>query len=40
MLNVYFRKVAIESDDPKFDQETTTRFLSGIGGDNVELVED
>jgi Protein of unknown function (DUF3341) len=32
--------VCIEARDPKFSQETTRSFLEGIGGKNVELVQD
>ncbi len=32
--------MSIEADDPRFDQEATVQFLAGIGGENVELVED
>jgi len=32
--------IAIEARDPKFSKEGTKRFLDGIGGDNIELVEE
>mgnify|MGYP002027905121 FL=1 len=32
--------IAIEARDPKFSKEGTKGFLGGIGGDNIELVEE
>ena len=32
--------VSIEASDPKFDLKTTERFLSDIGGKNVEVVSE
>lgn len=32
--------ICIEARDPKFSTEKTKAFLAGIGGQNVELVED
>ena len=32
--------MSIESVDPKFDQQATVQFLTSVGGQNVELVED
>jgi hypothetical protein len=32
--------LSIEATDPKFDSSETARFLTGIGGKNVEIVED
>ena len=32
--------MSIEAVDPRFDQENTVSFLTSIGGNNVELVED
>ena len=32
--------IAIEARDPKFSPEKTKKFLSEIGGTNIELVED
>lgn len=32
--------VVIESRDPKFDREATRRFLEGLGGQHIEIVED
>ena len=32
--------IAIEAEDPKFDQGETKSFLESIGGNHIELVED
>lgn len=32
--------LSIEATDPKFDSSETVRFLEGVGGSNVEIVED
>ena len=32
--------ICIEARDPKFSAEKTKTFLAGLGGQNVELVED
>ena len=32
--------LSIEATDPKFDRVETARFLEGLGGTNVELLED
>jgi hypothetical protein len=32
--------IAIEARDPKFSPDATREFLSGIGGSNIELVEE
>jgi hypothetical protein len=32
--------LSIEATDPKFDRAQTARFLEGLGGKHVELVED
>lgn len=32
--------LSVESTDPKFDQQKTVQFLEGIGGKNVELLEE
>jgi hypothetical protein len=32
--------LSIEATDPKFDSQATVKFLQGIGGSNVEIIED
>ena len=32
--------LSVEATDPKFDSEKTVQFLQGIGGTNVEIIED
>ncbi len=32
--------LSVESSDPKFDRVETAKFLKGLGGQHVELVED
>ena len=32
--------LSIEATDPKFDSQTTPKFLESIGGSNVEIIED
>jgi len=32
--------LSVEATDPKFDSQKTVQFLQGIGGTNVEIIED